>query len=91
MPPALEPWSPNHQTDREFPVKTFFDKKKKKREMVASRSVLQGIVKEVLQREGKQCINRLYTWKRKEEHQRKNKCKCLFFIFLGHTVWLVGS
>ena len=41
--------------------------------MVASRSVLQETVKEVLQREGKQCINRSYTWKRKEEHWRKNK------------------
>ena len=44
MPPALEAWSPNHQTAREFPVKTFFDKKIL-REMVASRSVLQEIVK----------------------------------------------
>ena len=53
--------------------------------MVASRSVLQEIVKEVLQREGKQCINRSYTWKRKEEHWRKNKWKCSLF-FRPHCV-----
>ena len=59
--------------------------------MVASRSVLQGIVKEVLkkkkvlQREGKQCINRLYTWKGKEEHQRKVKV-LIFYFFRPHCV-----
>ena len=64
-------------------IKTFLDKQKL-REIVASRSALQEILKEVLQREGKQY--RSDTWiyiKKGNIRERISESKIKIFIFLN--------